>query len=209
MQGLGKREIPEKTRRPVSSSGMIPICENPGVTRPGIEPGLHCMKQRWIVRAGGTGDTRENPPISGIVRHYSHMRKSGSDPVGNQIRFASVGVKWSNHYITVASSKDGVDGASARGYHEVRSSPSRALVKPGCASLQLSSRLALKMLSLAVRVLRRRKFSNCQLRCRSEVKRFWSAREPAREKREIPEKTPADRRHRPARFPSYAVELSP
>ncbi|KAJ8870876.1 hypothetical protein PR048_027177 [Dryococelus australis] len=35
----GKREIPEKTRRPASSSGTIPTCENPEVTRPGIEPG--------------------------------------------------------------------------------------------------------------------------------------------------------------------------
>ncbi|KAJ8895394.1 hypothetical protein PR048_000726 [Dryococelus australis] len=34
----GKREIPEKTRRPAASSGTIPTCENP-VTRPGIEPG--------------------------------------------------------------------------------------------------------------------------------------------------------------------------
>ncbi|KAJ8881325.1 hypothetical protein PR048_017806 [Dryococelus australis] len=32
MQGRGKREIPEKTRRPTASSGMIPTCENP-VTR--------------------------------------------------------------------------------------------------------------------------------------------------------------------------------
>ncbi|KAJ8897587.1 hypothetical protein PR048_002936 [Dryococelus australis] len=36
MKGQGKREIPEKARRP--TSGMIPTCENP-VTRPGIEPG--------------------------------------------------------------------------------------------------------------------------------------------------------------------------
>ncbi|KAJ8873353.1 hypothetical protein PR048_026987 [Dryococelus australis] len=30
---------PEKTRRPAASSGTIPTCENPGVTRPEIEPG--------------------------------------------------------------------------------------------------------------------------------------------------------------------------
>ncbi|KAJ8897351.1 hypothetical protein PR048_002697 [Dryococelus australis] len=30
-------------------------------------------------RAGKMGDCRENPSISGIVRHDSHMRKSGSD----------------------------------------------------------------------------------------------------------------------------------
>ncbi|KAJ8869197.1 hypothetical protein PR048_030769 [Dryococelus australis] len=38
-QGQGKWKIPEKTRPPSSSSNTIPTCENPGVTRPGIEPG--------------------------------------------------------------------------------------------------------------------------------------------------------------------------
>ncbi|KAJ8870839.1 hypothetical protein PR048_027139 [Dryococelus australis] len=38
IQRLGKREIPEKTRRPASSSGKIPACENLGATPPGIEP---------------------------------------------------------------------------------------------------------------------------------------------------------------------------
>ncbi|KAJ8875167.1 hypothetical protein PR048_023062 [Dryococelus australis] len=45
MQGRRKREIPEKIRRPAASSGtMIPICENPGVTQPGIEPGSPSWK---------------------------------------------------------------------------------------------------------------------------------------------------------------------
>ncbi|KAJ8891851.1 hypothetical protein PR048_004405 [Dryococelus australis] len=39
MKGRGKREIPEKTRRPAASSATIPTCGNPLVTRPGIEPG--------------------------------------------------------------------------------------------------------------------------------------------------------------------------
>ncbi|KAJ8875096.1 hypothetical protein PR048_022987 [Dryococelus australis] len=38
-KGEGKREIPEKTRRPAASSGTIPTCKNPEVTRPGIETG--------------------------------------------------------------------------------------------------------------------------------------------------------------------------
>ncbi|KAJ8865946.1 hypothetical protein PR048_033469 [Dryococelus australis] len=42
--GWEKREIPEKTRRPAASSGTIPTCENPGVTRPGIEPGSHWLE---------------------------------------------------------------------------------------------------------------------------------------------------------------------
>ncbi|KAJ8878824.1 hypothetical protein PR048_019411 [Dryococelus australis] len=41
MKGWGKREIPKKTRRRTTSSGMIPTCRNP-VTRPGIKPG-----SRW------------------------------------------------------------------------------------------------------------------------------------------------------------------
>ncbi|KAJ8893325.1 hypothetical protein PR048_005916 [Dryococelus australis] len=38
------------------------------------------MKYRRNVRAGGTGDPRENPLISGIVRYDSHLRKSRSIP---------------------------------------------------------------------------------------------------------------------------------
>ncbi|KAJ8893322.1 hypothetical protein PR048_005913 [Dryococelus australis] len=38
INGRGKREIPEKTRRLTTSSGTIPTCESP-VTRSGIEPG--------------------------------------------------------------------------------------------------------------------------------------------------------------------------
>ncbi|KAJ8869790.1 hypothetical protein PR048_028798 [Dryococelus australis] len=36
------------------------------------------------------GDPCENPPINGIVRSDSHVRKSGSDPAGNRTRFAMV-----------------------------------------------------------------------------------------------------------------------
>ncbi|KAJ8878333.1 hypothetical protein PR048_018910 [Dryococelus australis] len=53
-KGGGKRDIPEKTRRPAASSGMIPICENPGVTSPGIELGSPrreaiCKKTKWEI----------------------------------------------------------------------------------------------------------------------------------------------------------------
>ncbi|KAJ8897706.1 hypothetical protein PR048_003056 [Dryococelus australis] len=44
MQRQGKREIPEKTRRTTASSGTIPICENPGVTPPGIKPSALATK---------------------------------------------------------------------------------------------------------------------------------------------------------------------
>ncbi|KAJ8873982.1 hypothetical protein PR048_024822 [Dryococelus australis] len=37
----GKREIPDKTRLPAAPSGTILTCENPGMARPGTEPGSH------------------------------------------------------------------------------------------------------------------------------------------------------------------------
>ncbi|KAJ8879194.1 hypothetical protein PR048_019800 [Dryococelus australis] len=46
------------------------------------------MKQRRNARAVETGDPRENSPISSIVRHDSHVRKSGSDPAGYRTRYA-------------------------------------------------------------------------------------------------------------------------
>ncbi|KAJ8894339.1 hypothetical protein PR048_006965 [Dryococelus australis] len=42
--GWGKREIPEKIRRPAASSSTVPTCGNPGATPPGIEPG---SSPRW------------------------------------------------------------------------------------------------------------------------------------------------------------------
>ncbi|KAJ8877109.1 hypothetical protein PR048_021561 [Dryococelus australis] len=41
-----------------------------------------CMEQRRNEIAGETGDPREIPPTSGIVRHDSHLRKSGSTRPG-------------------------------------------------------------------------------------------------------------------------------
>ncbi|KAJ8867853.1 hypothetical protein PR048_031658 [Dryococelus australis] len=49
------------------------------------------MEQRRNARAGETEDPRANTPTSGIVRHDSHLRKSGSDPAGDWTRFALVG----------------------------------------------------------------------------------------------------------------------
>ncbi|KAJ8868528.1 hypothetical protein PR048_030056 [Dryococelus australis] len=50
------------------------------------------MEQRRNERAGTTGDSRENPPINGIVRHNSHMRKSGSIPGAVAPRYSRVGI---------------------------------------------------------------------------------------------------------------------
>ncbi|KAJ8873404.1 hypothetical protein PR048_024220 [Dryococelus australis] len=43
------------------------------------------MEQRWNARAGETGDLRENPPISGIVRHDSNVRKSRATRLGIEL----------------------------------------------------------------------------------------------------------------------------
>ncbi|KAJ8895576.1 hypothetical protein PR048_000912 [Dryococelus australis] len=52
-------------------------------------------------KVGGKQEIPEKTlPTSGIVRHDSHLRKSGSDPAGNQSRFAQVRGEWSNHYST-------------------------------------------------------------------------------------------------------------
>ncbi|KAJ8871255.1 hypothetical protein PR048_027561 [Dryococelus australis] len=42
------------------------------------------MEQRRNAREGETGDLRENPPTSGIVRHDSHMQKSGGGGPGRE-----------------------------------------------------------------------------------------------------------------------------
>ncbi|KAJ8870636.1 hypothetical protein PR048_029659 [Dryococelus australis] len=55
----GKREIPEKTRRPAASSSTIATCENPGVTLPGIEP---CSP--WWEASSLTAQS-PRPPFSG------------------------------------------------------------------------------------------------------------------------------------------------
>ncbi|KAJ8869290.1 hypothetical protein PR048_030863 [Dryococelus australis] len=95
MQGQGKREIPaEKTRRPAASADTIPTFENLGVARPGFEPVSPSQADNiWAAvnneflraddgemrnaRMSETGDPRENLPTSCIVRHDSHLRKSG------------------------------------------------------------------------------------------------------------------------------------
>ncbi|KAJ8896111.1 hypothetical protein PR048_001453 [Dryococelus australis] len=44
IKGREKREIPEKTRKPAASFCTIPTCENPEMTRSGIEPGSPCWE---------------------------------------------------------------------------------------------------------------------------------------------------------------------
>ncbi|KAJ8866591.1 hypothetical protein PR048_032450 [Dryococelus australis] len=49
---------------------------------PNFRPHTFCRPGAVMHGPGGTGYPRENPPTSGIVRHDSHLRKSGSDPAG-------------------------------------------------------------------------------------------------------------------------------
>ncbi|KAJ8897864.1 hypothetical protein PR048_003217 [Dryococelus australis] len=51
----------------------------------------------------------KTPPTSGIVRHDSHLRKSGSGPAGDSTRFALVGSEQSNRSATAAPSETGRD----------------------------------------------------------------------------------------------------
>ncbi|KAJ8887812.1 hypothetical protein PR048_014030 [Dryococelus australis] len=66
MQGGRKREIPEKTRRPAASPGMIPTCENPGATLPGIEPGVFRSRSRLQQGVVITGSALDNSGADGI-----------------------------------------------------------------------------------------------------------------------------------------------
>ncbi|KAJ8878704.1 hypothetical protein PR048_019289 [Dryococelus australis] len=56
--GWGKRKIPEETRRPAASSGMIPTCENLGAIPLGIEPGS----------PGGEGDNSDNTTVAPLSK---------------------------------------------------------------------------------------------------------------------------------------------
>ncbi|KAJ8867025.1 hypothetical protein PR048_032887 [Dryococelus australis] len=71
MQGPGKPEIPEKTRRTAASSDAIPTYENAGVTAPDIEPGLHW----WEARSLPTTPPR---PCKGSGRATGQCSGSGS-----------------------------------------------------------------------------------------------------------------------------------
>ncbi|KAJ8872674.1 hypothetical protein PR048_026285 [Dryococelus australis] len=55
------------------------------------ESEMRCEWSSAVMQGRGeVGALRESPPTSGIIRHDSHMRKSGSGPAGNGARFATV-----------------------------------------------------------------------------------------------------------------------
>ncbi|KAJ8897998.1 hypothetical protein PR048_003358 [Dryococelus australis] len=76
VKGRGKRDIPEKTRRPAAPSGTIPKCENPRVTRPEIDPGSHWWEasrltafDRWLTA---------QPPQSRLIWRVCGSCEEGS-----------------------------------------------------------------------------------------------------------------------------------
>ncbi|KAJ8874136.1 hypothetical protein PR048_024978 [Dryococelus australis] len=60
------------------------------------------LEQRRNERAAETGNSRENSPTNGIVRHDSHMRKSGVTRSGIEPGIALVGGERTNRSATVA-----------------------------------------------------------------------------------------------------------
>ncbi|KAJ8869877.1 hypothetical protein PR048_028886 [Dryococelus australis] len=58
------------TRRPAASSSKIPTCENPGATRPGIEPGSHC--------------TNANTTQKKTVAHTANSSRTQNDVTGQE-----------------------------------------------------------------------------------------------------------------------------
>ncbi|KAJ8870894.1 hypothetical protein PR048_027195 [Dryococelus australis] len=73
----GKQEILEKTRRQAASSGTFPTCENPGVTRPGIEAG-----SPWLTAHP------QRPLFFFVTRPDSQLRSSPPRTTGRDLKYA-------------------------------------------------------------------------------------------------------------------------
>ncbi|KAJ8869900.1 hypothetical protein PR048_028909 [Dryococelus australis] len=74
-----------------------------------IGVGVEWRDLRRNARAGETGDPRENPPTNAIVRHDSHIRKSGCDPAGNRAGLSdpyitAAPLSWSRYVLTDSDS---------------------------------------------------------------------------------------------------------
>ncbi|KAJ8878516.1 hypothetical protein PR048_019094 [Dryococelus australis] len=78
MQGRGKREMPDKTRRPAASPGTISTCANLAATPPEIEHG-----SPWGVGGGGGVAT-----VASALA--SHQGDQGSIPGGFTLEFSHV-----------------------------------------------------------------------------------------------------------------------
>ncbi|KAJ8880193.1 hypothetical protein PR048_016659 [Dryococelus australis] len=65
-----KQRVLEKTRRPTASSGTIPTCENPGVTRPRTEPGSPWLEANSLI-------AHSPRPLSGFGSRIIHRPRFG------------------------------------------------------------------------------------------------------------------------------------
>ncbi|KAJ8879204.1 hypothetical protein PR048_019810 [Dryococelus australis] len=84
MKGRGKREIPEKTRRPTASSGTITTCENPG-----IEPGSPWWQPSVLIaQPPGPRRTEDRQRVKRSGRHLIKAR------FGALRRVAEMGMEW-------------------------------------------------------------------------------------------------------------------
>ncbi|KAJ8881166.1 hypothetical protein PR048_017639 [Dryococelus australis] len=75
-------DIPEKARRPASSTGTIPTCEGP-VTQPGIEPGSSWWEAGVLTTQPPSrkkGVARQNPPANGNVTVFPTCEDPDTPP---------------------------------------------------------------------------------------------------------------------------------
>ncbi|KAJ8877980.1 hypothetical protein PR048_022443 [Dryococelus australis] len=88
VKGRGKRNIPEKIRRPAASSGLIPTCENPAATPPEIDSVILIAIQRLLstflqlrnalpVNIGCHGRKKKPRLSSGLVTRLAPRRTGG------------------------------------------------------------------------------------------------------------------------------------
>ncbi|KAJ8880266.1 hypothetical protein PR048_016732 [Dryococelus australis] len=95
MKERRKREIPEETRRPAASCGTIPTCKNPGVTRPGTEPGPPWWEEHFNSESRGLGSVTVRLLAShlgkpgsipdGVAPGFSHVRIVSDDAAGRRV----------------------------------------------------------------------------------------------------------------------------
>ncbi|KAJ8880234.1 hypothetical protein PR048_016700 [Dryococelus australis] len=71
---------------PTSTSHIRAAC-NVDVLRADVGEARCVWSSAGMKGRGRMEDTRENPPISGVIRHDSSLRKSGGDTTGNLTRF--------------------------------------------------------------------------------------------------------------------------
>ncbi|KAJ8882888.1 hypothetical protein PR048_014711, partial [Dryococelus australis] len=120
IKGREKRESPKKTRRPAASSVTIPTCEDPGVTRAGIEPGSVGKTLLWRLY-----ERTSSPPrrveVTGANRSRYNMhtsRRSSLQPTGVICKppstYGSQGVKLRSANIQPTTGQHGPpDGVSS------------------------------------------------------------------------------------------------